>query len=446
MESIDLNIKKLRTANDLVLNPVNLGVNNHEDPSVVSSANQSANAQTESIRAGIARKVIFSQLEKLTRGTLIVREAGKTHKFGGTHSNPQGKVVSIDILDSRTYMRVLMAGTIGVAEGYIAGEWRVSSLIDLIQLFLQNEDSTQNMDTPIAKCVKQLASVAGRFKINGINKSKKYIASHYDLNNAFFSLFLDPKMMYSSALYDSSKTSLEAASEAKLDRICEQLQLRPTDHLLEIGTGWGGLAIHAATNYGCKVTTTTISEEQYVYAKKEVERLALEDRVTVLKQDYRLLTGTYDKLVSVEMIEAIGFRNFKNYFKTCSNLVKQGGRIMLQAITTQDQRFERDKSRPDFIRKYIFPGGCLPSINVILSNTAKHTDLAMINLHDMTHDYALTLAEWHQRFNEKIDEVKALGFDDHFIRLWKFYLAYCEGGFRERVIQTSQILFVKPGC
>ena len=232
---------------------------------------------------------------------------------------------------------------------------------------------------------------------------------------------------------------------AKLDEICRQLELSADDHLVEIGTGWGGMAIHAASNYGCRVTTTTISREQYEYAQEKVRELGLEDRITVLCEDYRNLTGKYDKLVSIEMIEAVGHEFYGSYFTTCSNLLKPHGKMVLQAITMTDQRYDQARHAVDYIKRYIFPGGCLPSIEVISKHLRQDTDMQMTRLLDITKDYAETLAEWHRRFNDNLETVRDMGFDERFIRMWQFYLSYCEGGFRERIIGTVQLSFAKPG-
>jgi cyclopropane-fatty-acyl-phospholipid synthase len=271
-----------------------------------------------------------------------------------------------------------------------------------------------------------------------------YKREHYDLGNDFFKLFLDPTMMYSSAVFPNQETSLDEASLYKLDLICQKLQLSDKDHLMEIGTGWGGMAIYAAKHYGCRVTTTTISEEQYNYACAAVKREGLEDKITLLLKDYRDLDGDYDKLVSIEMIEAVGHEYYDSYFQKCSELLKPDGLMLIQAITILDQRYKHAKNNVDFIQRYIFPGGCLPSNEVISKSVANKTDLHIVDLHDIGMDYARTLAEWRKRFNGSADQVDSMGFDDVFYRMWEFYLCYCEGGFTERAISAAQFLFAKP--
>ena len=282
-------------------------------------------------------------------------------------------------------------------------------------------------------------------KRNTLSGSKKNISAHYDLGNDFFELFLDPTMMYSSAVFPDESEDLNTAAVHKLDLICQSLELKPEDHLIEIGTGWGGMAIHAAEHYGCRVTTTTISREQYQHTCDEVARRGLSDRIAVLCEDYRNLTGKFDKLVSIEMIEAVGHEFYESYFSCVSKLLKPTGKAVIQAITMTDQRYEQARDSVDFIKRYIFPGGCLPSLNIISENLARHTDLQLSDLRDITLDYAKTLEAWHHRFLNQLDQVKNMGFDDRFIRMWRFYLSYCEGGFRERIIGTFQIAMTKPG-
>ena len=274
--------------------------------------------------------------------------------------------------------------------------------------------------------------------------SRENISAHYDLGNEFFSLFLDPSLMYSSAVFPEGCNNLDEASQHKLQLICEDLELSESDHLEEIGTGWGGMAIYAAEHYGCRVTTTTISKEQFDRASAEVKRRGLDHLVTLLFEDYRALTGQYDKLVSIEMIEAVGHEYFDTYFDCVSKLLKPEGKAVIQAITISKQRYEPARRSVDFIKRYIFPGGCLPSLAVINNALAKNTDMQMVGLRDIAEDYARTLEHWHTAFLNKLEEVKALGFDDRFIRMWRFYLSYCEGGFRERIIGTYQITMAKP--
>jgi cyclopropane-fatty-acyl-phospholipid synthase len=275
--------------------------------------------------------------------------------------------------------------------------------------------------------------------------SRRNIGAHYDLGNDLFELFLDPTMMYSCAYYQSPHASLEEASVAKLDRICQKLELKSDDHLLEIGTGWGGFAIHAAKHYGCRVTTTTISRQQFELARERACQQGVEDRITFLFEDYRDLEGQYDKLVSIEMIEAIGHQYLDTYFEKCSSLLKPDGMMLLQAITIADQRYKSALNEVDYIKKFIFPGGFLPSVSAMSRSIARVSDMKMFHMDDIGPHYARTLADWRQRFFDRLEDVRKKGYSDAFIRMWEYYLCYCEGGFLERDIGTVQMLLTKPG-
>lgn len=396
-------------------------------------------------KTGIAKKTILKMLEKVTIGHLTVEDGGDVYSFGEAVGDTH-LVAHIQVLNSAAYTQVLFGGTIGSGEAYMLNHWSSPNLVDVVRLMVLNQAKLRNMDSKWSWYQNTISSVVDVFKKNTKQGSKKNIAAHYDLSNDFFSLFLDDSMMYSSAIYTDKTRSLEDASFYKLDHICRAIDLKPTDHLLEIGTGWGGMAIHAAKYYGCKVTTTTISHEQYSLAKEKVESMGLSDRVTLLKQDYRDLEGTYDKLVSIEMIEAVGYQFFDTFFKKCSSLLSEAGVMLIQAITTPDQRYEAEKDKTDFIKKYIFPGGCLASNLYIHQSVARVTDMQNIALYDITLSYAKTLEEWRERFWHNIDNVKSMGFDDVFIRMWDFYLCFCQGGFQERVINTAQYVFAKPMC
>jgi cyclopropane-fatty-acyl-phospholipid synthase len=341
-------------------------------------------------------------------------------------------------------MKVLMGGTIASGEAYIDGDWSSPDLTAVTRVFSANMATMETMQSRQHWYTKLGLKLAHYMNRNTASGSRKNISAHYDLGNNFFNLFLDPTMMYSAAIFEDRSATLEQASIAKLDEICQQLELRPGDHLLEIGTGWGGMAIHAATHYGCQVTTTTISREQYEYAREKVAELGLTDQINVICEDYRDLTGSYDKLVSIEMIEAVGHEFYDSYFTKCSELLKPSGKMVIQAITMTDQRYEDAKNRVDFIKRYIFPGGCLPSMSIIAKHVASNTDMQIVHLRDITQDYAITLATWRERFLDQLEAVRAQGFDDRFIRMWEFYLSYCEGGFRERIIGTVQLAFAKP--
>jgi cyclopropane-fatty-acyl-phospholipid synthase len=401
--------------------------------------------QARSLRSRneLARHFLLRALAQIRVGSLTIDDGVDTHHFGtpGLPGEPQAEIV---VHNRAAYSKVLIGGTIGSGEAYIDGDWSSPDLTAVTRLFSANMAAMESLEAKQHWYTKLALHIAHAMNRNTYEGSRRNISAHYDLGNDFFRLFLDPTMMYSSALFESADTTLEDAAVAKLDEICHQLELQPGDHLLEIGTGWGGMAIHAATRYGCRVTTTTISHEQYQHARARVAELGLEERVTVLCEDYRALTGSFDKLVSIEMIEAVGHDFYRSYFDCCSRLLKPTGRMVIQAITIADQRYEQARRTVDYIKRYIFPGGCLPSVAVIAQHLAEDTDMQLVHLRDITPDYALTLAHWRRRFMDRLDEVRAQGFDERFIRMWEFYLSYCEGGFHERIISTVQVAFAKP--
>ena len=402
--------------------------------------------QARSARMGekLAREAVFRLLSKLEVGSLTLHEGPQRHPFGtvGQAHEPEAEV---HVHDPALFGAMLAGGSIGSGEAYIKGHWSSPDPVQVTRLFSANLVLLERFEEGQSWPVKLALKMAHRFNRNTRKGSRENIAAHYDLGNAFFELFLDPTMMYSSAVFSDSTMSLEAASEAKLDELCRQLELQPQDHLLEIGTGWGGMAIHAAKHYGCRVTTTTISAEQYEFACARVKEQGLEDRITLLCEDYRNLEGQYDKLVSIEMIEAVGHEFYQNYFQMCAGLLKDEGKMVIQAITVADQRYAAARDSVDFIKRYIFPGGCLPSMAVIADHIANDSDMQIVHLRDITVDYAETLAHWRQRFLANIDAVRDMGFNEEFVRMWEFYLCYCEGGFRERIISTVQLAFAKPG-
>ena len=401
--------------------------------------------QTRSARVGekIAREAIFRLLSKLQVGSLTLHEGPCSHHFGSI-DKPHEPQAEVHIHSPAVYSQMLTGGSIGSGEAYMKGYWSSPDAMDVMRIFSANLVLLNKFDASQSVFVKLALKIAHRFNRNTYKGSQLNIAAHYDLGNEFFQLFLDPTMMYSSALFSDKSASLEVASETKLDELCQQLELKPGDHLLEIGTGWGGMAIHAAKNFGCRVTTTTISQEQYDFASARVREEGLEGQITLLCEDYRNLTGEYDKLVSVEMIEAVGHDFYQNYFRMCSGLLKPNGKMVIQAITMADQRYKEARDSVDFIKRYIFPGGCLPSVAVMAQHIARDTDMQIVHLRDITNDYAETLAHWRQRFLANLEAVRGMGFSEEFVRMWDFYLCYCEGGFRERVISTVQLAFAKP--
>ena len=393
---------------------------------------------------GLARTIMLKVLAKLQIGSLTFTENGETLVFGSTE-DPAAPHAEVNVHDSDLYRRVLTGGSIAAGETFIEGLWSSPDLTAVTRAFSANLSMLEAMSDKqnyLARLALKMNHWARR---NTTARSRENISAHYDLGNDFFSLFLDPSMMYSSAVFPTRDSDLASAAQHKLHLICEDLELKPEDHLIEIGTGWGGMAIYAAEHYGCRVTTTTISREQFDYTVNAVTARGLQDRITVLFDDYRDLTGQFDKLVSIEMIEAVGHQFYDTYFRTISHLLKPHGKAVIQAITMTEQRYEQARDSVDFIKRYIFPGGCLPSLTVISDALSRMTDMQMSNLRDITQDYADTLSAWHEGFLNELDAVQELGFDDRFIRMWRYYLSYCEGGFRERIIGTYQITMTKPG-
>jgi cyclopropane-fatty-acyl-phospholipid synthase len=393
----------------------------------------------------LMRKAIFNRLAGIHHGKLTVIDSLGSTQFG--YQSCDIPNVEIEVLDGNFYMDIAISGSVGAGESYILGYWRCNNMVDLIRLMLRNRHVLDEMDSAVVTWFKNwINRFLHLFNRNTLAGSRRNIAAHYDLGNDFFSLFLDESMMYSAAIFPHPRATLKEAARVKLDRICQKLQLNPGDHVLEIGSGWGGFAIHAAKHYGCRVTTTTISGEQYELTCKKVRQADLHDRITVLKKDYRDLDGQFDKLVSIEMIEAIGHEYLDNYFAHCSSLLKDNGQMLLQAITIADQRYEQARQDVDFIKKYIFPGGFLPSIAAMSDAIARVTDTRIFHLEDIGPHYALTLNQWRHGFIQKQKEVLLQGFGQDFIRMWDFYLCYCEGAFLEHVIGTVQLLLIKPAC
>jgi cyclopropane-fatty-acyl-phospholipid synthase len=391
----------------------------------------------------LARRIVLALLTRTRGGELEIVEGNTHHRFGERDSE-RPLEASIEVRSARFYRR-LLSGSVGLCESYMDGLWDCEDLVSLTRIAALNVRSLDTLRRLLAPVLIPIQRWGRWLARNTPVRSRRRIAAHYDLGNELFSLFLDPTMMYSCAVFDSPRATLEEASLAKLELVCEKLDLGPQDHLLEIGTGWGGLAVYAARQRGCRVTTTTISREQHDYACQRVREAGLEDRVTVLLEDYRELTGRYDKLVSIEMIEAVGWQYFPTFFRRCSELVAEDGAMLLQAIVIDDRAYQVEKAGKSFINTYIFPGGCLPSLEVISRQLPRVTDLRQVHLEDITAHYATTLALWRERFLDASERLADLGYDERFRRLWELYLCYCEGGFRERRIQDVQLLLAKPG-
>lgn len=400
-----------------------------------------SNAENLTWQNQLVKRLVLKSLESLSVGKLVIVDGNGVFEFGDLASEFSAEII---IRDFAAYQCFFRSGSIGAGEAYMHGYWDSPDLLKVIRLFCMNIDILNSAHDDKPRISGLITGILHRLNANTVSGSKENISAHYDLGNDFFSLFLDKSMMYSSAVYQDKEQSLDQAAEFKLDLVCRKLMLKSSDHLLEIGTGWGGMAIYAAQRFGCRVTTTTISREQYEYACQAVNDAGLQDRVTVLLKDYRELEGQYDKLVSIEMIEAVGYEYYREYFSRCAKLLKPQGLMCIQAITIADQRFERAKKTVDFIQRYIFPGGFLPSLQAISANVADHTDMQIVNVQDIGRDYARTLRAWRERFNSRLQDIQQLGYADNFCRMWEYYLCYCEGGFLERTISTVQVVMAKP--
>ncbi|MBR9788485.1 MAG: class I SAM-dependent methyltransferase [Vibrionaceae bacterium] len=399
-----------------------------------------------------ARRVMVQCLKKMEFGCLTLIESfnsgatEKSERFSAPDSSYNGQpvVATIEVKHPGLYSRILRGGSIAAGEAYMDGWWDSPDLTALMKLMAINMRALDQIEEQGSWMTKLFYKVSHWANRNSRENSRKNIHAHYDLGNALYESFLDSNMLYSSALYRYDNESLEQAQINKMDRLCQQLDLKASDHVIEIGTGWGAMAIYMAEQHGCQVTTTTISEEQHAYTKQQIEKKGLSDKITLLKEDYRNLTGTYDKLVSIEMIEAVGKAFLPSYIKKCESLLKPGGLMAIQAITIADQRYEYYSNNVDFIQKYIFPGGFLPSVTSLTQATTKYSDFVVRDLFDIGLDYAKTLSEWHRRFNQAEQTVRALGYDERFVRMWRYYLSYCEGGFLARTISTVHMTFQRP--
>jgi cyclopropane-fatty-acyl-phospholipid synthase len=392
-----------------------------------------------------ARRLVIRMLSQVRYGRIVLQDGPDRHEFG--HCS-QGFPVSatLTVVKPGFYSALLLGGSLGAAEAYMAGHWTVDDLVAAIRIVIRNRAIFESLDKGWSRLSTPLNLMAHWLRKNTRLGSRSNIVAHYDLGNDFYRLFLDETLTYSCGIFESAHASLKEASIAKYDRLCRKLQLNPNDHILEIGTGWGGFALHAAGHYGCRVTTTTLSDEQYRLAAERFGKAGLQGRVTLLRKDYRDLEGTYDKLVSIEMIEAVGHQFLEEFFSVCSQRLKPDGSMALQAITIADQVYDRHKLSVDFIKRYIFPGSCIPSVTAICTAVARATDLRLFHLEDITAHYALTLAQWRRNFFAKLDQVRALGYDDAFIRMWEYYLCYCQAGFSEHYIGDVQMVLTKPLC
>ncbi|MDA0982393.1 MAG: cyclopropane-fatty-acyl-phospholipid synthase [Proteobacteria bacterium] len=394
-----------------------------------------------SLLAGLARRLVHARLDRMRHGRLVLHEQGESSAFG-----PAGGVeVNVTVRHPAFYPELAFGGSVGAGEAYMLGHWVADDLTALVRLLLRNREALDGMEGGLARLSSPMRTAAHWLHRNTREGSRRNISAHYDLGNELYRLFLDETMMYSSAIFERPGMTLAEAQAAKLEAICRKLELGPDDHVLEIGTGWGGFALHAAGKVGCRVTTTTISPNQHALATERVRAAGLQDRVTVLLQDYRELEGTYDKLVSIEMIEAVGHQYFGEFFRRCDALLRPGGRMLLQAITIADQRYEQARREVDFIKRYIFPGCCIPSVTALANAMTDASRLRIVALEDIGLHYATTLASWRDNFLRNSLRVQALGYPETFIRMWTFYLAYCEGGFAERALGDLQLVLERGG-
>ncbi|HEX4376452.1 MAG TPA: cyclopropane-fatty-acyl-phospholipid synthase family protein [Steroidobacteraceae bacterium] len=393
------------------------------------------------------RNRVLMLLRSLTGCVLRIREGRSTVEVGTPAAQPEQTLrAMLTVRDPEFYRRAALGGSVGAAESFMDGEWECDDLVALVRILVRNRNQLDAMERGPARLAGAAMQLWSACRRNTRSGSRRNIAAHYDLGNDFFRLFLDDNLMYSSAIYATPADTLEEASRRKLDRICQKLQLEAGTRVIEIGTGWGGFALHAARTTGCHVTTATISREQHALACERVAAAGLQDRVQVLLTDYRELTGKYDRLVSIEMIEAIGHQYLDTYFGKVGALLEDDGMALIQAITIEDHRYAQALRSVDFIKRHVFPGSFIPSVSAMLASMAGASDMKLFHLEDIGPSYALTLREWRRRFLSQLDRVRAMGYPDRFVRMWEFYLAYCEGGFIERSTGDVQMLLVKPGA
>lgn len=391
----------------------------------------------------LCMSALLKKLENIEIGFLQLYVDDMMYEFGKQTCDSHIHAI-IRVQDIRAFRAIVLGGEPAAGKTYIDGWWTSDSLIEVLRIFTVNRNTLFGFKHGVASLSKNLNRIVNNALRNTVRGSKRNIKAHYDIGNDLYKLFLDDNMMYSSAYFRDENEDLASASEYKLKIICDKLNLEPNDKVIEIGTGWGGFAIYAAQNYGCHVTTTTISDEQFTHATHRVKSLGLEDKINVIKQDYRTLSGRYDKLVSIEMIESVGHQYLDNYFQKCSNLLKPSGAMLIQSITMSDFLFKNYINSTDFIRKYVFPGGCLTSMNAMLASVAKHTDLTMYHSESFAQSYARTLKLWYLNFIQNKDKVIELGYPSTFIRLWEYYMKYCQAGFENRVIDVHHLVLKKP--
>lgn len=398
-------------------------------------------AKIKTIEA-LSKKIILNVLKKIQQGTIQLNDGDENYVFRDINGFDQPSA-TLDIIHPRAYKKILLKGSVGAGKSYIDGDWNTDNLQKLIELFIKNDALFNNIESPLAHFLSWIRTIGYKLNRNTIQQAKDNILAHYDLGNDFFQLILDPSMMYSCALYEPSGISLDMAAKKKIQRICDKLELKSGDHVLEIGTGWGGFALCAAQEYGCKITTTTVSDKQYAYVKEKIKNLGLENKIELLNLDYRKLSGQYDKVVSIEMIEAVGYKYFDAFFHQCNQLLKPQGLFFLQAIVINNQAYEAAKYEVDFIKKFIFPGGCLPSVTSISKSIATQTKMQLISFEDIGKHYVATLHDWHNKLLANKQAILAQGFSENFIRMWQFYFCYSAAGFESNYISDIHALWRK---
>ncbi len=413
----------------------------HTQPSTIAlDAPRSGRRFQTGYFTSLLRSALLSRLAKIEKGGVTLHEGSRMYFYGDSTHPLQ---TTLHVRDARFYAAATLGGSTGAGEAYMQGWWDADNIPALFRIFLKNRDQLAGLEKSLGWLTGVKDKLWDMSRANTLSGSKKNILAHYDLSNDFYRLWLDPTMTYSSGVFPYEGASMEEASVEKLDRICRKLDLQPGDHVLEIGTGWGGFALHAASKYGVKVTTTTISDEQYTLAVRRVREAGLEDRITLLNQDYRSLEGQYDKLVSIEMIEAVGHKFIPEYVRTLNRLVKPGGKVAIQGITINDRHYDRYRKSVDFIKKYIFPGGNLVSMDYLFRTMKAESTFQVIDTSEIGLHYAETLRRWRDSFESVLDDVRELGFNERFIRMWRFYLTYCEAGFMEKHIGAKQLVFEK---
>ena len=418
---------------------------NTQSPLLLDSLELTLPANT-TLLARLGRKLLLNQLRQFEHGEIkLIEPDGREHVFGRRHAGFD-LACTLHFDHPQVFADAAFGGTVGAGEAYIRGLWRCDDIVTLVRIFVANREQMNRMDSRWSLVSRPLLRLFHWANRNSKHGSARNIAAHYDLGNDLYQIMLDETMAYSCAIFPRADSTLAEGSEEKFDAACRKLDLKPTDHVLEIGTGWGGFAIHAAKKYGCRVTTATISKAQASFAARKIDALGLSDRITVLLTDYRDLEGEYDKVVSIEMVEAVGAPFLDGYFSQCSRLLKPDGAMLLQAITIQDQHYEQALKSVDYIQRYVFPGSFIPSVQALSKSLSKVTDFKIFHLEDIGPHYARTLRLWRERFFHNLAAVRDLGYSDSFVRLWEYYLCYCEGGFMERQLGTVQMLLTKPRC